>query len=308
MSPTVSIDLSTSALRHALDLVDAGAHESLDELVESLIAGRSAQANGPTQVGKRFAADHPLTERPLETPTLPLAEQQNPPVGQLQFLTNRLNPIKLTCRVIANLADPNRWPEVSTVQRVAADVARGVGTRLRKEDERAGRRARARRWVAYPVGADARAALERFIFSFTVDRPPHGGALSLLGLAEVRGNEVVLTNDGWALAYAESPLLDGMGGGTLSQAEVDILRKQIQSLPQERVAIREFLGAVRRSGGSQPRIDGLLAIIHKDWSADRTAAERAAMVARLGELQVVQVSGRGQTATVEILDSAALEE
>jgi hypothetical protein len=306
----VNIQLSPSALRRALDLLESGTHATLDELVESLILG-SGNGQPPAASGQQSestASGGNLAARPVGESALGLAEPVVP-AGQLQFLTNRFGPLKLATRVLANLSASGEWPELGHFQTTAAAVARSVGQRLRIEDEEQSRRGVKRRWVAYPVGKEERAAAERYVFSFTLvpGDLEATGPLAQLGLANIDDGRALLTERGWQLAAAASPTLDGYGAGTLSADEVGILRGSLLQLPDEAAAIAEFLKAVRTAAGSQGRVDELLNVWHADWTVDRAAAERSAMLGRLGELGVLRVTGRGPNARVELVDSVPFE-
>jgi hypothetical protein len=307
VSPSVNIELTPAGLRRALDLLEQGPYESLDALVESLIVSGNGSTRRQTAQAPGAAAST-LGQRPPMAPELTLAAE--PAVsGQLQFLTNRFGPIKLATRVLANLARDGAWPAVTPFQRTAANEARDVGERLRSEDKAAARRGSTRRWVAYPVGEDERAAHDRFVFSFTVavfDRRL-GGPLAQLGLVGGTPDAVALTDVGWELAAASSPTLDGVGEGTLGDDEIRIFRSRLLALSDEAAAVREFLRAVRRGGGIQGRVDELLSTWHAEWTGDRAAAERAAQLGRLGELRVLRVAGRGPSARIELLESKEFE-
>jgi hypothetical protein len=310
---SVTVSVSIEALRCGLDLVEGGAQESFDALVESLLLdGRAATS------GLEKASASPLTEtedslnpvlhRPTEQPAAELTSQPSTPRGSLLFLTNRLNPLKLSARVLANLAREGDWPELREFQLAAARAARGLGQRLRAEDKEAGRRGAAKRFVGYPVGDDQDAAFGRFIFSFTIEQVSGraAGPLAVLGLADVVDGRAVLTESGWRLAAAPGPLLDG-GDGILAREEIVIFRERLRAAPDEREAIAEFLAAVHRAAGAQPRVDEVLSTWHKDWSSDRAAAHRAAMLGRLGELRVLRVTGRGGRAQIELLDTSGFD-
>ncbi|HEV2172202.1 MAG TPA: hypothetical protein VGR71_01490 [Nitrospira sp.] len=293
----MDLTLSKSAMRRALELMEGGGHETLDELIEELIVERTAR-----EVGEREAPDVVGTELMPDAATAPeFAEPAPSPRGTLLFLTNRLSPIKVATRVLAGLSKTGSWPTVEQFQDRAAGVAREVGLRLREEG-RQDMSAQTRRWIGYPIGEDVDGSLRRFVFSFAIDLDPGGaaGPMWMLGLAnQISGSRVALTEAGWRLASAHSPILDG-GEGTLGDDEAAILREGVASLPDELAASLEFLELVRRSGGAQSRLDGLLSVRHADWTGNRAIAERGAFLGRLGELGLVAVKGRGKTARIEV--------
>lgn len=245
-----------------------------------------------------------LLRHPGERAVSKLAEPSPPSVDTLFVLTNRLNPVKVATRVLANLASEQGWPQLAVFQDRAARVAREFGLQLREHDRSKGVTGSRKRWIAYPVGEDAKSARERFVVSFTlaVNGEKASGPLVLLGLANVvNGDRVALTESGWRLAVARSPLLDGVEGATLSPPEASILREQVRRAPGELAAATEFLELVVRSAGSQRRLDELLAVRHADWSANLMVAHRAAQAGRLGELELLETEGRGREARVRLL-------
>jgi hypothetical protein len=308
----IIITLSTEALRRGLDLVERGAYESLDAAVDALLLNGSAPTRGgpskASAMSPRAADDLlQLLERPAEQPMADLAEAAEAPRGNLLFLTNRLNPLKVSARVLASLARAGEWPELNGFQVAASRGARELGLRIRAEDREVGRRGAAKRFVGYPVGDDTDAALGRFISSFTIEEVGGRtvGPLAVLGLAALVDGRAVLTEAGWRLAAAPNPLLDG-GDGSLGREEIEIFKERLCAAVDERTAITDFLAAVHRAAGAQPRVDELLSTSHQEWSSDRAAAHRAAMLGRLGELGVLRVSGRGSRAQIELLDTDGL--
>lgn len=325
----LSIRLSNEAIEAGLAAARLHGASSLEEVIEQLLldhlespaaplaARASLSATRPGQVQRppasppqdedpQFAVNPPaLTlERPDESPPAPFAEPAAPSVVALPFLTNRLSPLKASARALANLAAMDgRWPSLRDFQAKAGHAAREQGLQLLADDRAAGRRGRHKRSVAWPIGANPVAALERYAFAFTLahDGAIASGPMATLGLADLLDGRAALTPAGWELALAPSPVLDG-GEGTLSQEEVAIMRAQLRQSPPEHAAIIEFVRAVRRAAGAQPRIDELLGAWHGEWSADQAAAQRSAMIGRLEELGMVDVTGRGTKATLELGD------
>ena len=297
----VIVNLSGTALRQALDRADAEGVD-LSELFELLLSDGEESEHRP-EPSTRAPASGATASAPdaLPTPT----ETR----GQLSFLTNRLSPIKVAVTTLSALSEEGTWPTIGEFQERAADLARTVGLRLRKEDDQAGRRGAARRWTGYPVGKDADAARGRYIASFTaVTRGDETrGPLMVLGLAEpVEGGRIALTEAGSELVYAVTPLNEGIEA-TLSGQEIEIFRYRLRAARDEAAAITSFLGAVRHVAGDQTDLDALLATRHAEWSANRAQAERAAMLGRLGELGMIRVTGRGSDARIELLNTNGFE-
>ena len=337
----LSIQLSNEAMARGLALARTRGTGSLEELIEQLLlesgsetsAPRSRQATRGTRERPSPAASSPpangvghaaisdsagpevefavnppaLTlRRPEATPSVPLATELPTSTLPLPFLTNRMSPFVASVRALANLAiQQGEWPHLRDFQAKAGHAAREVGLRLQVEDRTAGRRGRLKRSVAWPIGANPATALERYVFAFTLgsDHGAPSGPLATLGLATLSEDRVVLTQPGWELAAAASPVLDG----TLSSAAVNILRDRLFDSRTEGALIAEFARAVRRAGGAQPQIDEFLGSSHTDWTSDRVEAQRSAMIGRLEELDLVQVTGRGSNATVTVRDTRRFE-
>lgn len=284
-----------------------GGYRSLNEFVEvALMNQLAAEAVGAisTSTNPRGDAGVMSALAPVNGPPPDLADPVTADEA-LFVLTNRLGPVKVAARALANMG-AGGWPTLRDFQDTAARSARELGLRIRQQDAAQGRGGGARRWVAFPVGADERAAMDRFVFSFTLSAGAEGpsGAMAVLGLAGLNGDRAILTEPGWALAAEPSPLIDGPAGPRMSPAESKILREQVRRAPRELEAVDEFLGLVTRAAGSQSRVDELLAARHQDWTSDLALAHRSAMLGRLADLGSLEVSGRGSKATIELLPPA----
>ena len=318
--PTQSliVHIDASLARRVRAFLAEGSHgyESLSEFAEvSLLNQLEAEATNKSTVHGDSRAAQPdetinspatelLAEMAATTSATPLYP---PPTGDALFvLTNRLSPLKLAVRVLANLGTSGEWPTSKQFHEAATAAARRVGMALRERDKNEVRSGSARLSTGYPIGKDAQAALERFIFSFTASiRDGYCvGPLATLGLVNCDGEKMGLTAEGLELAMAKSPILDGQGDKTLSEEEARIFREQICKAELELAAVREFLRMVKKAAGSQGRLDELLSASHADWSSDLTVAHRSAMLGRLADAQALTVVGRGPTATIKLSPEA----
>lgn len=308
------VKLEEALARRVLQFISApgAGYSSLDEFVSVSLINQLSVESGRQIEGSHTVGDEPQRfRRLLEMPAaLSLPVVDGGPLGTepLFLLTNRLSPIKVATRVLANLAQEHgSWPAIQEFQDGAAKAARELGLRLRREDESRGRGSERKRSTAYPVSGNLEPALQRFIVSFTLyatDKAAHG-PMATLGLATSNeGHKVALTEKGWKLALAPSPLLDKAEGYTLSAEEQDIFRNQILEAPGERDSVSEFLWLCAKANGTQRRIDELMAARHRDWTANMTNATRAAIVGRLVELGCITIEGRGPEAKLTIQPSA----
>jgi hypothetical protein len=323
----VRLDSSIARRLRSFLAGDAHGYGSLDEFVEVALenqlglenaeigsdrtpptaSARDAEARPPSggktrQVTDELAHLKGLLDRPAASPSIATADE-GPRRGTLSPFTNRLSPIKVAARVRANIAAGEAaWPDIVRFREDSAEVARYLGKRLREAD---GSAPIVRRWVAYPIGAEPDKAKARFANSFTVSADGTlTGPMITLGLANISGSQVALTRAGWRLAAAPSPLVDGSDGTTLSPPEAEILRAQLKQSPDEIEAVREFLRLVHQSRGKQEQLDELLAEDHRQWTKEVLVAQRSAMLGRLSDLAVLEVTGRGLSATIQLLSAA----
>jgi hypothetical protein len=261
-------------------------------------ASAASHAGGPNEANRLLSA-------PKQRPET-LAADPDPSTEGLFVLTNRFGPMKVAARVLANMGAGETRPDLDEFQVAAAAAARALGVRLREADEAEGRSGSQRRWVAFPIGADERAARDRFAFSFTLEggNGSVAGPMATLGLANLHRGCAALTELGWRLAVAPSPLLGEVNGLRFSPEESAIMREAVRRAPRELELVEEFLSLVREAEGRQTAIDALLARRHSEWTSDLVTAHRSAMLGRLADLNVLEVSGRGPSATITLLEAA----
>lgn len=268
--------------------------------------------------------DPRLTARPTEDALRVIASAKPAVTNEPLFvLTNRLSPTVLAVRILANLLlDPSQAGEPPTVdafQQTAAAQARALGLRLRAEDQAQGVKGSGRRFVGWPTGEDAQKAQHRFIASFLLYGDPAPdpneepgqrlgtqGPMADLGLAVTAAGRAMPTRLGLAVAAAPSPLLGEATGWTLARDQQRLMRAAVLAMPGERAEIATFLRAVLDAPqGAQFAVDERLRKAHPDWSDNRIVAHRAAMLGRLRDLGVTEVTGRGAGAQIRLLDAEA---
>jgi hypothetical protein len=288
------------------------AYKTLDELVAIALTSQlsleeshgsasvsSGQANASTL---RSFADRSVSETPFFShepdDLLDTVACEDTP---LSVFTNRLSPLKIAVRVLAEFRLSGNWPKLALFQNRAAEEARQVGLRLRRRDD-----PDLRRWIAYPVGEDAAKATTRFIRSFTLfERGSLSvGPLATLGLAGVRNGNAVLSRSGWALALAPSPILDTSGAEALGTDERNLFWSGMMKSHAEAKAIDSFIGAVRLSGMTLGSLDRHLQESQPDASAQQITALRAAQIGRLSDCGILLVKGRGPEATISLNEPA----
>ncbi len=273
-------------------------------------APRTTEPDGITSMAFMDAAD---VERLLELPdTGRLAPGSEPVVStaSLSPFTNRLNPIVVPVRVLANMVTSAGAATVVEFTRVAPAVAREVGLRLRSEDDEQRRRGRAKRATGWPVGEDAVASIARFRKSFLliVEAGVPTGPLVDLGLVSVVDGRVHLTHTGIEVAGEKTPVLREGGDGLLSARQQELLKEGLLRMTGERVELALFLRSVRLARGIQSDVDRMILEAHDGWTEAQVVSHRAAMVGRLRDVGIVDVSNPAPGEDIEIsIDAAAAE-
>jgi len=243
--------------------------------------------------------DSPLLSRP-SLDNIKLATPSNKPYP-LSFLTNRLNPLSIVARILANLHRPNPKAFIKEATRVAHEV----GLQLHSLDRSAGLKRDKWRSVSWPIGADVNRSMEKFRVSYLIDDSGNGPLFNL-GLANMIDEEsVCLTELGKELAQAPSPLLGEVSEGwTLGQDAKSVLQACILQNKHECSSIRTFLKAVEKHEGIQSNIDKDLGASESNWTNAQVVSHRAAMIGRLNDIDIISVKGRGPNAVIKIKSNA----
>jgi hypothetical protein len=164
---------------------------------------------------------------------------------------NRLFPLKILVRALANSAGPGTWPTIGEILDQVREPAAVIGSALAALDEKAGRKRGELLSTALPqVGSPK--SQDRFLGSFLCTVTPGGkfypgGAFYYGLLSKMDGDRIGLTQSGLAFAGIANPILDGSlqaADSTLSSEERDWLRVHVQSLPGESHAFKTLLEAL----------------------------------------------------------------
>jgi hypothetical protein len=311
----VVVYLPSQLVRAFKPLVGEGKpYADISELAELSMQNQLAlESEGQSQIqddgsiAERGPGQHPSLSAPSDStpPALALPDDEAL-TSALSPFTNRLFPMKLACRVLANCTDGTSLREF---QQDAAEAAREVGQVLRREDAEAGRKGMGRRWVALPVGEKGASTLNRFINHFTIRQRRGGssdGPLARLGLVALDAEgRPRLTELGWELAGESNPVLDGATAevaDTLSRGDRALFEQAISSNPAECRNLAEFRGIVNATNGRQGAIDKQLRKA-RGLNHDEGAAYRAGTIGRLHDLARVTVGGTGEGARVVLSES-----
>lgn len=223
----------------------------------------------------------------------------------LSFLTNRAAPFQPVARIAANLrpASPRAFIDA------AADVVREIGLRLQEDDQRRGLGMADRRATSYPTGAKPEGSKQKFAVSYLFDPTDLSGPAFDAGILTVdEDGRIVCTPAGAELAAAPNGFLDGCDEGErLSFEASNALINALLANEDEVSLIRMFCDAVSAAKGVQPDVDAKLKMdLGRDVSDGSVTSLRAALIGRLRDLGIADVSGRGTNAVITIYDASAL--
>jgi hypothetical protein len=254
---------------------------------------------------KRLAIIPRTPESPVPVEAVPGGASEERVFGQV----NRLMPLKLACRWLANWAATEKaWPRYELVSDALADTAATVGTLLEKWDSDGERKRDELLATGLPRRGNS-ASRDRFLSQF-VARVVRGGevypaVICQYRLAQFDKSVIALTPQGLAFAELENPILDKQdekAETTLTAAESDFLANQIQAhTPAERNDMRTVLRAVRE-GKTTPSdlTDAVRKEFPEDWSAGSLQTHLSGTIARLSDIRLLRRAWQGRNVRYEL--------
>lgn len=230
---------------------------------------------------------------------------------------NRLFPLKVACRGIANVAlsNGNNWPDYSVVHDVVGERASKLGSLLEKWDSLHDRKRDEQLATGLPKRGNS-ASRDRFI-SQLVARVTRGGdvyagALCQYQLAAFEGERVALTQDGLAFASLENPIMDGGDSQvriTLGDEEVrfltDLILRQVNTERQDMGIV--LRGIANGKGTPTELSNAVRAELPQDWTEGMMLTHISGLVARLADLHLIKRKWDGRFVQYEIGDKERAE-
>lgn len=211
--------------------------------------------------------------------------------------TNRLLPVAVGVRVLANLLQEADDVAVTTWHEKATAVATALRDDLRRWDESANRPHGGRWATAFPEKKDSSA--QRYVNQFlgSAREGADGGAV-FLGLVRIVGSgekgRVTLTTSGASWANLKNPIFDAEAPAerTFSDEEVEFF---LGHLREFRVGEYEFLNTTAKlvaEGRSRDEQTEAIASAYPRW-ASVASTMRAGSIGRLGDLGLLERSRHG---------------
>jgi hypothetical protein len=225
---------------------------------------------------------------------------------------NRLFPLKVACRGIANVAfsSGKSWPEYSVVHDVVAERAAKLGSLLEKWDLQHDRKRDEQLATGLPKRGNS-ASRDRFISQLiarvTRSGDVYAGALCQYQLAAFEGDRVALTKEGLVFGSLENPILDSADSDvrtSLSEEEIGFFTDLIlHRMSTERRDMGIVLRWVASGKGTPTDLSNAVrAELPQDWTEGMMLTHISGLVARLADLRLIKRQWDGRFVRYEIGD------
>jgi hypothetical protein len=276
-------------------------------IVSRVVSAESRRRNELPQIFLQPEAVEPSPEG-----ILPVSSDQIPERGTIQIdrwlfgQYNRLLPVKVTCRALANLllSDRIRLPLDKLAIEIASEAVE-VGKYLAKLDARRNLGRDDALAVAFPKdsSSDAFKSVRRFASQFVGSTNNDGHLLGMpatLKLVGLAGHNLALTEVGWKFGLLANPLLDGEQAGRLDKFTDDeislLIRHIVEFVPVEAFAYRAVLGEIAAGSTTPDSLDKALADLSRpgrEAGDSFISTQRSGVIARMADLDLVTRSRSG---------------
>jgi hypothetical protein len=277
------------------------------------VAAAGRRKNTSTPVAKRDLeaslkrAALPSTDALPPSPPAVVRPREERVWGQV----NRLFPLKLACRWIANTSEGRgAWRTIDFLADAIADDAATIGSALEVVDRNAQRKRDDLLSTALPRRSNS-ASRGRFLTQYLARTTRSGdiypGAVCQFALAHFDGDSLALTDRGVRLAFLENPILDGdliQTTETLSPEErAFFLDQVVRFVPGER-RDAVVVGAAIANGGASPTslLEAVRPALPEQWSNVMVRTQVSGTLARMCDLGVVVRHWQGRRVTYELTD------
>lgn len=248
--------------------------------------------------------------------TVDIPDQSRLDDGPLWGQYNRIFPVKLTLRVLANElrnqavhatsqvdGSGEEWVSMDRFADEVSDLAREYGLKISQVDKNESRGRGEKLSAALPIGDDAQKSKKRFKSHFVGYAEQNGnlaGAapkLRLVNIPEDSRAIMGITEPGLKFAELWNPLLDGGVSSDRSLAEDEVtfyLEHVRESLPSEFKAMQFTAEAIAAGDNRPDSLSSRIASLNEEWSEAQSSTVRSGLVSRMSELGLVKRERVGQ--------------
>lgn len=314
-----SREFVTTAIENQLEIEEDGetTFVTLEEAVAEYDRNEESRESNQGEKSEETMTDG-LGRRTYDAvPTVSPPDEERLDTGPLWGQYNRIFPIKLVVRRLANAVQKANsegrkernprtdvsWIDLQQFSDETSTKARNYGLAVKEADERRGRGRGEKLSAGLPTGEDAEKSTDRFETHFVGYSDRNGnltGAPSALHFVDITDEEVSrigITNAGLEFAELSNPLLDSGPDAdeSLSSEERDFYLEHVrEELPAEFGAMHTTALAISEGDDRPESLSERVAEFDSDWSKAQASTVRSGLVSRMHELGLVDRKRVGQ--------------
>ena len=305
------------AIENQLELEESDVEEfkTLDEAVAEFDAG-APETSDEVESEPDDVGINGLDQREYDAVSaVTLPDEDRLPTGPLWGQYNKIFPVKLVVRRLANAIqeqnedgtstpqDGTQWVELDHFRKETGGLARKYGLQIQKYDKKQSRGRGEKLSAGLPTGEDAEKSVGRFQTHF-IGRPKQDGSIAgaapsllFVNISDEDVSQIGITEAGLAFAELFNPLLD-MGPDadeTLAAEERDFYMDHVrENLPEEYKAMVTAANAMHRGDNRPENLTDRIAELQESWSESKANTMRSGIVSRMHELGLVKRERVGQ--------------
>lgn len=255
--------------------------------------------------------------------TVPQPDFDRLDAGPLWGQYNRIFPVKLAVRVLANElrnqavhatsqvdGSEEEWVSLDRFGSIAGDLAREYGLKIQQADKQQARGRGEKLSAALPVGNDPEKSKERFRTHFIGHTDQSGdltGAAPHLLFVNIPGDSpglIGITEVGLRFADLWNPLIDGGANADqpLAADEIAFYLEHVENRLSNEFEAMQFTARAIADGYDRPdSLTDRVATLNDNWSDSQASTVRSGLVSRMYELGLVERERVGQRGIAYVL-------
>jgi hypothetical protein len=226
---------------------------------------------------------------------------------------NKIFPIKLTTRILANLLKENNEISLNEFKEIASDAARRLGISILDIDKSKRRKKGERLSTALPMGDDPYKSMTRFKNHFIGDVDRKGmlfGAPFKLKFINVVERKIGITKYGLSFAQLRNPLLDDniKSNNSLSKDEIIFYIDHIfKNIIEESNGMLDILEGVKYGNNDPEKLTRYILSKNDRLQESEGSITRTGLVSRMIELELITSTRIGMRQIEYVLTPSGME-